>query len=154
MKKILLGILVLGLLVGCGSKGGGLGGGNKLVCSYAESDGSDFVTTISHSGDKVTKVNMVSSMVIDDPSYVDMMAGLFESAMSAYDNIKGLDAKIVVSDAKDKISMVFDIDLDKLDYAALASLSGSADMLGGMDKDSRSLAKIRASLESEGYTCK
>lgn len=153
MKKVLLGILVWGLLVGCGNKGDGPGSGSKLVCSNTDAGGSGNVTTISYKGDKVLKVNMVSSLVVGT-YYAEMMAELYESPIAVYDSIKGIKAKVVVSDDKDKISMVFDLDLDKLDYEALARLSGSDVVLKGIDQDSRSLVKFRSNLESSGYTCK
>ena len=158
MKKLITIIAVLALLLvgtGCKKDGGGKvsGGGNKLVCTQNNEDG-NITVTLTYKGDTVNVAEFKAELDVESPEEADMYVAMEGFVSAMFSSVKGIEFKMSANADKTKVFMVYSLDLENLDYAALAALGDNSLDLGGITKEDRSLKAIRAEMEGEGYTCK
>ncbi len=147
MKKILLTIMVLGLLVGCGSTAKG----KTTVCTLKNDTTSTVVTILSDEDVMKNISTRVEQKATEEEAtfFKTIMGSLIEEL----NKVKGLKYSIDYKDGN--VVLVGEVDLVNIDKEALKKLqesSGGSDVIGGVEND----ASLKNFLETQmkEYTCK
>lgn len=147
MKKILLTIMVLGLLVGCGSTQKG----KTTVCTLKNDTTSTVVTILSDEDVMKNISTRVEQKATEEEAtfFKSIMGSLIEEL----NKVKGLKYSIDYKDGN--VVLVGEVDLVNIDKEALKKLqesSGGSDVIGGVENDS----SLKNFLETQmkEYTCK
>ncbi len=151
MKKILvLSVLTVLLLSGCGGKSG------TLKCTKTSTDEENLQTTetikVSYKDDYVTKVESTMKTEVD-PSMVEFTYNLYNAFISGFNEIKGFDASL--SKENDNILVTnFIVDYKTLDVEKLKELFDDGNSEGVIYNTDLKLT-IDEFVESDldGYTC-
>ena len=166
MKKVIISFMFLFVLTGCSNSvvdSVTSIGTKEMVCTMLDDDVSDDSSTtntmtVNYKGDLITKIKSVS-VTESDPTYFKDSIDMMNTVMTEYKKIKGITFTI---SSKDRLlTMLMEIDFNKLDIDALIALSNEYEEDGetattNIDYlvDKKPSLKLFKEQELEGYTCK
>ena len=139
MKKLILALLVMMMLLGCGGKSGGA---KQMVC---KKDNDNQSMIIEYSGKKITAV-IVKATIDTEPGEADSMLEYLKQSYSAYEEMENYNINFTMNSDKTVIDMEVRINIPDGDYSSLGMFGLSG--VGG------ALEAVRKTLEEAGYSCK
>ncbi len=148
MKKLLAVLIALLVITGCSSAST-----EKLVCTLElEQTGVSMSNTytVTHSDDKVLKVNSVEEITIDDEATFTATAEIIKMTYDAMGQLDGYDAEVTIDGTS--LKAVVDIDYAIVTEEALSAFDPSVGTLYN-DSGDVMLEAVKATYEALGATC-